>query len=260
MSAVTRVRALSVPMVFALFLSCRTATTFPEGTYVHPESQDPRAVSRYAGLEIDFIDGHYEIRRDEELRVSGRYEVSGDQITLIDEEGIWACTSTETPAAVYRWSIEEGAVHLTAESTDRCNRRRNRFSEVRLRQGRTPAFAPVVDVPDELAAAWRHLWLESGENAWIDRTFTPDAVVEDGSRRMTGIEEIRSWLGGQDSGGETPLPFDFRRSGADWIESGRYRVTFAATSASSRIIVGRYRIRWVLGPRGEWMVKEWILR
>ena len=241
-------------------LFAQAAPPFPQGTFVAPEALDPRDVSKYAGIEIELAAGRYAMRRDGEPRVTGRYEVAGDRITITDQDGVWACRTPETTSATYTWRVDGAHLVLTLSGTDACNRRRNRLSGARLVQGRVSAFAPDAPVPDALRRTWERFWLESDATGWVDSVFTTDAVAEDGNRRLVGLEAIRGWLGGQDSRGPRPFPFEFSTSGETIIEKGRYRDVFGAPDGSTRLLVGRYQITWVPVTGGGWKVREWLLR
>jgi hypothetical protein len=108
--------------------------------------------------------------------------------------------------------------------------------------------------------SWRRFWLESDVPGWIDEVFAPAAVAQDGNRILNGIDEIRQWLGGQDSRNPQAFPFEFSRVGGEIIEKGRYRDIFGSPDGSTRVLVGRYQITWVPTERSRWKVREWVLR
>ncbi len=234
------------------------ASAFREGTYIPVEAQDPRTVTRYAGLEFRFTGGRYELRRDGELRVSGSYQAAGDRLTLTDLEGVWACTADSTRSGMYHLRASADSLNLSPVH-DACARRTNRITGTLL-LGQAPALLAPVEAPPTLRESWRHFWLESNAPGWIDRVFTPDAIAEDGNRRLAGIDAIKGWLGGQDSRGPQAFPFEFLVSGQHIVERGRYRDLFGGPDGSTRVLVGRYQITWVPALAGGWQVREWLLR
>ena len=229
------------------------------GTFIHREAMDSLAVSRHSGIEISFDNGQFEIRRDNESRTLGSYVVRGDTLVLADVRGAWACATPETATGTYllRWRQEE--LQLSLVGPDRCNRRRNRFADAVWVARKAPAFAPTMAAPAELGEAWKTFWLRSDIPGWVDSMFTADASAEDGNRRLTGVEEIRGWLGGQDSRSPQAFPFEFSRSGPGIVEKGRYRDIFGSPDGSTRVLVGRYQITWI-PSQGSWKVQQWILR
>ncbi|HJQ89688.1 MAG TPA: hypothetical protein VJ820_19760 [Propionibacteriaceae bacterium] len=233
--------------------------SFPQGTFIAHEALDPRAVSRNAGVEFDFVEGRYEVRRDDELRVRGHYILRGDTITITEAEGPWACTGAAA-SANYAWLVAADRLVLTLVGEDACNRRRNRLSGVVLLSGRAPPLAKTVSAPPDLAESWRRFWLESEVPGWIEDVFAPAAIARDGDRILNGIDEIRQWLGGQDSRDPQAFPFEFSRVGREIIERGRYRDIFGSPDGSTRVLVGRYQITWVPMESSKWKVGEWILR
>ena len=86
--------------------------SFPEGTFIAHEALDPRGASRNAGVEFDFMERRYEVRRDGELRVRGHYILLGDKITITEAEGPWACTGAAA-SANYAWRVEADRLVLT---------------------------------------------------------------------------------------------------------------------------------------------------
>lgn len=256
MSAIVAAAALA----FLVAAAPRSAAAqFPEGVYIGLDGQDNHAVSRLAGVEIHLIGGRYEMRRDGELRVAGRYVVDGEQLSLTDERGTWACVAPTTATAVYRWRRSADSLFLTLLGEDACNRRRNRLASTALIKGHAPVFPDVAPTPAPLRDRWTNFWRSSGAPGWLEDMFAPDAITEDGNRRLEGIDEIRQWLGGQDSRALQALPFDFSHSGDLIIEKGRYRDVFAAQDGTLRVLVGRYQLTWRL-EGSKWMVQEWILR
>ena len=235
-------------------------TRFPEGTFIAQEALDPHAISRNAGVEFDFVAGQYQVRRDGELRVLGQYALRGHQITITDIEGPWACVTSDASSATYSWRVEDDRLLLALDGEDTCNRRRNRLTDVVLLKGRAPPLPETVSAPAELIGSWQRFWVESDVPGWIDEVFAPDAIAQDGNRRLNGIEEIRGWLTGQDSQNPQAFPFEFSRSGDKITEKGRYRDIFGSPDGSTRLLVGRYQITWVQAEGPKWKVQEWILR
>ena len=71
-------------------------------------------------------DGTYELgRQDVGLVASGQFTSDGDRVTLRDETGVLACSSSgdDEAAVTYRWEMTEGRLLLTAIE-DPCARRR----------------------------------------------------------------------------------------------------------------------------------------
>lgn len=256
----------SISAIFAVTLLSVTSQAvaaqqvgFPQGTFIAFEALDARAVSRNAGVEFDFVEGRYEVRRDDELRVRGHYIVQADTITITETEGPWACTGMAA-SAHYTWLVAEDRLMLTLVGVDACNRRRNRLSDVVLLRGRAPPFAKTVSVPPDLVESWRRFWVESDVPGWIDDVFVPTAIAQDGNRLLNGIDEIRQWLGGQDSRDPHAFPFEFGRVGDEIVEKGRYRDIFGSPDGSTRVLVGRYQMTWVPTESARWKLREWILR
>jgi hypothetical protein len=237
--------------------TAQAGSPFPQGIYIAPDTKNPHAVSRNAGVEIGFTNGLYELHRDGELRVNGRYATEGDSITFTDMQGAWAC-GAQSRTATYNWRVTAGTLVLTPIA-DACNRRRNRLSGSFI-LGRAPSLAESVKVPSGLRHSWERFWLKSDEPHWLDDVFTSDAIAEDGNRRLVGIDQIRAWLSGQDSEHPQAFPFEFSRSAEEIVEKGRYRDIFRSPDGSSRLLVGRYQITWTRAQNNQWKVREWLLR
>lgn len=236
------------------------STSFPQGTWVSQDAQDALAVSRNAGVEFTFLNGRYEIRRDGEVRVWGRYTSTDGQITITDVEGPWACATADMSSATYGWVLAEGQLVLTPIGADPCNRRRNRLSGTGLIRDHAPRLADTIPVPSPLRERWQRFWLQSESAGWVDEIFDRNAIAEDGNRRLVGIEQIRQWLGGQDSRRPQAFPFHFSSTDTRIVEKGRYRDIFGSPGGSTRVLVGRYQITWTRMDGSQWKVTEWILR
>ncbi len=254
--------AILIQSFFALVLfpPQGVAQNQPDGTYIDREARDPISVVRNSGVEFKFTNGRYELRRDSLPRVVGRYRVSGDTIHLTDVEGPWACTTAATVSAAYRWTPNANGFVLTPLANDACNRRRNRLAGTSFIRAAAPALAKTITAPVQLDESWQQFWLKSDVSGWIDQIFAADAVAEDGNRRLNGIDEIREWLGGQDSRSPRAFPFQFTISDSSIIEKGRYRDVFGSPDGSTRLLVGRYQITWIPAAKNRWKVKQWILR
>jgi hypothetical protein len=251
--------ATFVLSVTALQANSQTSAKFPRGTYIYSEGSDARAVTRQAGVEIEFGDGVYLIRRDGEPRVEGRYSVNERRVTFTDIGGVWACMNAESQSATYVWELQGKELSLKVDGEDKCQRRRNRLADAKLIRGSAPSPLKAVPVPGELQSSWQKFWNGSDDPQWADRVFMPDAVAEDGGRTFRGLEEIKGrWLAGQNAQSPQASPFEFSRSGNQIIEKGSYRITF--TSPSARLLVGRYEITWILTSESMWKVQKWILR
>lgn len=87
--------ALATIFGFGLCLSqgVTAASTEPDGTYS-------------AGQASLRFDGHggLQVRQGEKPVVNARYTIAGDEITLIDESGPFACEAAQS-RGVYRWTL-----------------------------------------------------------------------------------------------------------------------------------------------------------
>ncbi len=66
--------------------------------------------------------GQFRVSKREELQVEGEYTVNGDQVTLIDKRGPFACTTAGQQTGKYRWKYEAEMLTFTVLD-DKCEGR-----------------------------------------------------------------------------------------------------------------------------------------
>jgi hypothetical protein len=65
-------------------------------------------------------DGHYTVKQNDAGHVSGTYVRKGDEVTLTDSSGEFACTEGDDPSGVYRVTMTGGAVTFTMVKDAAC--------------------------------------------------------------------------------------------------------------------------------------------
>jgi hypothetical protein len=83
-----------------------------------------------AGLPVDQMagtwtvtftaDGRYTVKQNDAGHVSGTYVRKGDEVTLTDASGEFACTKGDDPSGVYRVAMAGGAVTFTKVKDASC--------------------------------------------------------------------------------------------------------------------------------------------